>query len=344
MASEKIGFEESLGDNVVGAGRCAGCAACVIACPFMCLEYVDETPSLVKDCQSCGICTRVCPRYEWNQQKVEEHIFGRQRSPTEEFGVFRQLSLAQAVDKRIQKACQDGGLVSALLAFALENKIIEAAVVSGLSPEKPFYAVPRLITSVEEVLECSGTRYTYSPNMLALKEALKQKRTSLAFVGTPCQIQALRKMELVPLKKYVAPIKFTIGLMCTESFTYEGLIETEIKNKLKIAPEQIKKMNIKGKIIIQTKMGGEKTLSLKEAKIYTRQGCHHCQDFSSELADISAGGLGLTGWTFTVIRTDKGQEIFQTAEKAGAIRTKPVDKEGKPWMLLHMLSRRKRKG
>jgi coenzyme F420 hydrogenase subunit beta len=248
------------------------------------------------------------------------------------------------VNKRIQKACQDGGLVSALLAFALENKIIEAAVVSGLSPEKPFYAVPRLITSVEEVLECSGTRYTYSPNMLALKEALKQKRTSLAFVGTPCQIQALRKMELVPLKKYVAPIEFTIGLMCTESFTYEGLIETEIKNKLKIAPEQIKKMNIKGKIIIQTKMGEEKTLSLKEAKIYTRQGCHHCQDFSSELADISAGGLGLTGWTFTVIRTDKGQEIFQTAEKAGAIRTKPVDKEGKPWMLLHMLSRRKRKG
>jgi len=149
-------------------------------------------------------------------------------------------------------------------------------------------------------------------------------------------------MELVPLKKYVAPIKFTIGLMCTESFTYEGLIETEIKNKLKIAPEQIKKMNIKGKIIIQTKTGEEKTLSLKEAKIYTRQGCHHCQDFSSELADISAGGLGLTGWTFTVIRTERGEEIFQAAEKAGTIKTKPIDKQEKPWMLLHLLSRKKR--
>jgi coenzyme F420 hydrogenase subunit beta len=342
MSSEKLGFEESLNEKVINAGRCAGCAACVVVCPFLCLEYSGETPRLVKDCQSCGICPRVCPRYEWDLQKVEEQVFGRNRSQTEEFGVSRRVVLAKSVNNKILEACQDGGLVSALLTFALENKIVEAAVVSGIDQEKPFRAVPKLATTFEEVLKCSGTRYTYSANLLALKEAIKQKKTSLAFVGIPCHIQALRKIELIPLKKYVTPIKFVIGLMCTESFTYKGLIETEVKNKLKISPEQIKKMNIKGKIMIQTKSGEEKVLSLKEAKIHTRQGCHHCQDFSSELADISAGGLGLTGWTFTIIRTQKGEEIFQAAEKAGAIKTKPIDMDAKSWKLLHLLSRKKR--
>ena len=342
MSSEKIGFEESLKSHVVDAGKCAGCAACVVSCPFFCLEYSDGKPKLIKECESCGICLRVCPRYQWNTQEMEKHVFGRQHSGNEPFGVFRRVVLARAVDEEILERCQDGGLVSALLAFALEHNVIEAAVVSGVSSEKPFHPVPQLATTREQILECSGTRYTYSPNMLALQEAAKQKKKAVAFVGTPCQIQALRKMEVARLKKYVAPIKFAIGLMCTESFTYEGLIEEHIKNRLGISPEQIKKMNIKGKIIVETLSGEEKIIPLKEAKAYTRQGCHHCRDFSSELADISAGGLGLTNWTFAVIRTEKGEKIFESAEKAGAITTKPVDKEGKAWRLLHLLSNKKR--
>lgn len=342
MGSEKMGFEESLRSHVVDAGKCAGCAACVVSCPFMCLEYSYGKPKLIKECESCGICLRVCPRYQWSLGEVEKHVFGRQRGEKEAFGIFRRVVLARARDEKILERCQDGGLVSALLAFALEHNMIEAAVVSGIGSGKPFYPVPQLATTRKRILECSGTRYTYSPNILALREAVKQKKKAVAFVGTPCQIQALRKMEMARLKKYVASIKFAVGLMCTESFTYEGLIEAHVKNKLGINPEQIKKMNIKGKIIVETWSGEEKTITLKEAQAYTRQGCSHCRDFSSELADISAGGLGLNNWTFAVIRTEKGEKIFEAAEKSGAITTKPVDKEGKPWKLLHLLSNKKR--
>jgi len=96
---------------------------------------------------------------------------------------------------------QDGGVVTTLVTFALKKGIVDGALLSGVSLDKPFYSMPLLATAPKEVLKCAGTRYTYSPNLLAIQEALKQKRKSLAFVGTPCQIQAIRKMEAAKVAK-----------------------------------------------------------------------------------------------------------------------------------------------
>ncbi len=227
--------------------------------------------------------------------------------------------------------------------FALKNKVADGAIVSGVGEDKPFYPVPRLAITPQEVLECAGTRYTYSPNLLAFQEGVKQKKRSLAFVGTPCQIHALRKIEMFPLKKYANPLRLTIGLMCTESFTYEGLMEKHIQRELGINLHDISKMNIKGKILVTTKNGEINAISLKDAKKYTRKGCASCVDFSAELADISAGGLGLSGWTFIIIRTEKGEELFQSAEKKGLLKTKPVEEERRAYDLLIKLSNRKRR-
>jgi len=131
--------------------------------------------------------------------------------------------------------------------------------------------------------------------------------------------------------------------MCTESFTYEGLMEKLIQKELGINPQDISKMNIKGKILVTTKNGEINAISLKDAKKYTRKSCASCVDFSAELADISAGGLGLSGWTFTIIRTENGEEIFQNAERKGLFKTKPVEEERRAYDLLIKLSNRKRR-
>jgi coenzyme F420 hydrogenase subunit beta len=342
MPQPKLGFDESLQTNVVIKELCSGCGACVLVCPFNCLEYGEENPKLVKKCEACGICPRICPRLELSQRDLEKLAFGREHQLSEEFGVFKRSVIAQATDNAILRACQDGGVVSALLAYAFDTGVIDSAVVSGMSTEKPWFGAPRLILSSKEIPQCAGTRYTYSPSLLALQEAVKQRRQNLAFVGTPCQIQSLRKIEAFPLKKYSGIVKFTIGLMCTECFAYEGLMKKHIEEMLGVNLNDVKKVNIKGKVLVYTKSGQIRTVPLQEAKQYTRKGCFPCMDFSAELADISAGGLGLDGWTFTILRSEKGEKIFNGAETSGAIRTRPVAEEKFASDLLVKLSKRKK--
>ncbi len=342
MSFQKVSFEESLEKNVVSLGKCLGCGACVVTCPFNCLEYKEGKPDVVNECKLCGICAKVCPTNEWSWAETENHVFGRQRMVEEEFGVFRRIVLAQASDEEILRSCQDGGVVTALLTFALENGFIESAVVSGLNEEKPLYPVPKLVATSREILECAGTRYSYSPNILALSEVVKQKHASIAFVGTPCQIRSLRKIQKLGLKKYANPLRFLIGLFCSECFTYEGLLGEYIQGKLGVNLDDVEKINIKGKILVKTRTGMEE-IPLGQARQYARESCRFCDDFSSELADISTGGLGVEGWTFTIIRTETGEDLFSNAEKAGFLNVKAVDEAKKAFDLLIRLSKKKRK-
>ena len=145
------------------------------------------------------------------------------------------------------------------------------------------------------------------------------------------------------MKKPTAPVKYLIGLMCSECFTYNGLMEEHIHKKMGINLSDIRKMNIKGKMLIATD-AGVTPIPLSEIKQYTRKSCSICKDFSSELADISVGGLGLDGWTFTIIRTEKGDELFSAAERAGYLTTKPLEAGSFAMTLLTKLSKKKREG
>lgn len=341
MAIPRVSFEESLWKDVVLAGKCTGCAGCVVSCPIEVVGYAEERPKLVGKCTSCGICAQICPRYKKSLASVDAFVFGRKAKPEEDFGIYRRVLVAKVRDARILRVCQDGGVVTALLIFALENGLIDGAAVSGVSQEKPFYPVPKLALTPREVLECAGTRYSYSPNLLALREGIKLKKESLAFVGTPCQIQALRRMEMLPLKKYAKALSFSIGLLCTESFTYEGLMEKHIQGVMGIDLRDVEKINIKAKVLVTTKSGEVAVIPLKEAKQYAQKTCSLCQDFSAELADISTGGVGLKDWTLTILRTQKGEELFKQAESKGLIETKPVEQEEKALNILTRLSRRK---
>jgi coenzyme F420 hydrogenase subunit beta len=340
-AATKLSFEASLMENVVNSQRCLACGACVISCPFKSLEYSDQNPILSKECKACGICPKVCPQNNPTTSDLEKSVFGRERNQTETFGIHRQLAIAQSTTPDILNVCQDGGVVTALLTYAFEHDLIDAAILSGVSEQKPLLPAPRLVTTAKEAIACSGTRYFYSPNILALDEAIKQKKTRVAFVGTPCQIRALRQMSLAGLRKHVAPIQLEIGLLCSECFDYQGLMENHIAKTMSINPSTIKKMNIKGKMLITTQTGLH-TIPLAEIKPYARKACQHCTDFSSELADISLGGLGLDGWTFAIIRTEKGEQIFNQARTANTIRTRPATEESLALNLLTKLSNKKR--
>jgi coenzyme F420 hydrogenase subunit beta len=257
------------------------------------------------------------------------------------FGSYLRLVTAQTTNPAVRKVAQNGGAVTGLLTFALEKKIIDCAIVSTVSKEKPFCPMPILATTAQEILDSAGTRYTYSPNVQALSEATKQYRRAIAFVGTPCQVAAVRRMREKGLD-FARPVKLLVGLMCSEAFDYEDVMENHIQNNLGIDLRDVRKIQIVADKMIIITNGREIAVPLVTIKKYARKGCERCRDFSSELADISAGGLGLGDWTFVIVRTPVGEQVFARAERVKALITRPVQMDDSPAKLLLRLSRKKR--
>ena len=65
--------------------------------------------------------------------------------------------------------------------------------------------------------------------------------------------------------------------------------------------------------------------------------CHYCIDYVAELADISIGAVGSEdGWTTVIVRSELGQKIYDSAVKAKAIESVPIDtvkKTGLPFVV-----------
>jgi coenzyme F420 hydrogenase subunit beta len=98
-------------------------------------------------------------------------------------------------------------------------------------------------------------------------------------------------------------------------------------------------VNVKGKVLFYTRDGQEHAYSLKAAHEFTRPGCLKCPDFAAEHADISFGGLGQSdGWTLTIIRTDRGEQIWRDAVEAGVIEYRPGREDPAALALLERLS------
>ncbi|EQD28456.1 hydrogenase, partial [mine drainage metagenome] len=88
--------------------------------------HVDEEGGIA-DCtrgeKGCTLCTRACPRFREWETEVDTFLFGRERLSDEVFGVSQEVVLARATDPDVNAAGQDGGLVSAILIYALENDV-----------------------------------------------------------------------------------------------------------------------------------------------------------------------------------------------------------------------------
>lgn len=335
--AKKLGFSE-LYERVVKRGRCTGCGPCSLVCPYEgVLEYVQGKPVLVGKCMNCGVCLKVCPRYELPIDELESLVFGRSRKPNEAFGVYKQVCVARSRDTTILRRGQDGGVVTSLLVSALGSGAIDGTVLSGIDSNRPWLPVPFVATTRQEIIASTGTRYSYSPNLLAIKDALSAGLISVGFVGTTCQIQAVRMIQRAHLRKYANIIAVTIGLFCTESFSYEDLMIKKVKEDLGIPLEDVIKINIKGSVLVYVKDGVQK-ISLKEVKRFSQPSCQYCNDFSVELADVSAGGIGLEGRTLIVIRSEKGMNAFKKAVKSGLLEVREVEKYRPSLELLIKLS------
>ncbi len=354
MSAEKPNWDE-LFTEVVTSGLCTGCSACIVSCPHDVLDYNDqngvyrpfhiEMDGTTDHCThlTCTSCTRACPRFRGWEGEIDMQRYGRIRTDEEVFGIG-DVFLARSTDERLHTAGQDGGFVSTLLSYVLENDIIDAALVSGLEGDgSTWKAEPRVVTTREEVIATAGSRYTYCANLLAYPKAVEAGAERIALVGMGCMASAPGVMQSRKAGKIARRLALTIGLLCSKTFD-DAIFEELFAAKYNIQRQDIAKMNIKGVFQIWMKDGSYQEVPLKEAHAYTRSGCEQCPDFAAEHADLSTGGIGaFADWTLVIVRTDQGRELIAALIAQGLIETKPGDEDPGAIALLHKLARLSRK-
>jgi len=236
--------------------------------------------------------------------------------------------LGWATDEEIRKRGASGGLVTAMLAAALDKKIVDAVVV--LKKINEFEAVPILTKNKEDVIKAAGSLHTVPVNLAWL---LAGKKIKVALPAKPCDAKGVieqAKRNQVDLSNI-----YLVGLNCGGSMHPISAREMlELLYQLK--PEEVVGEEIeKGKLIFYTK-DGEKALpidELEEKGYGRRENCRYCTLKIPRNADLSCGNWGVTGElvgraTFVEINSEKGIAILQNAIDAGLAQIQPAEEKG----------------
>ena len=311
--------------EVLNEGLCTSCGACVEICPY--IKVVKDRVAVIEPCGiSEGKCYDFCPRTPTDIAALNRSVFGEERTDFS-LGSLISIEMAQARDSKIRSSAQYGGVVTALMTYAMELGEIGEAVLTrpfdgGLMPTSV------VIEESSQVLGCATSNYIASATLAGLNKATKQQRVAIGMVGLPCQVLALRKMQASQYDSGANGVKLVIGLFCTWALSYKGLNQF-LKEKLDLS--FIKRLDIPpppANVLVVDTEKGTMEFPLEDMRGFIKPTCGICFDMTSEFADISVGMVeGIEDWNTVIIRTPEAERLVQKAKQEGIIETKPLDEE-----------------
>ena len=335
--------------QVVKDGLCTGCGTCISLCPNEAINltinekkgiYVPELND--GKCNNCGTCYKVCPGHEVDFKQLNSEIFGKEPEDIL-IGNYLNCYIGHSMDYDIRYNSSSGGLVTQFLIFALEEGIIDGALVTRMKKDKPLEPESFIARTREEIIAASKSKYCPVPANIALREILESKEGErFAVVGLPCHIQAIRKAELVN-KKLKERVVLHLGLFCSHPMTFKGT--DFVLQKYRLTKENIAHLDYRGEgwpgyMKIQFKNGNEKHIPRGEYGIFHSLGfftparCALCCDQINELADTSFGDAWLPeleedriGTSVIISRSKSGENLMQHATGKGKLALWNIDEK-----------------
>jgi coenzyme F420 hydrogenase subunit beta len=289
---------------------CSSCMGCISVCPAGTLAYDHERnrPHQITSCVDCKACLDVCPRIPANNQNISSQILG----PC--------ISIKNAKSKIDSIRSQNGGVATALLTAALDEELVDCALVMGQDPWSQ-RSYPRVVYDAKELKKCAGSKYTSNAILEPLKDLIKCTK-NIALVGTPCSVHAMglmRRSSNEFAERVAQKVRFVIGLFCFEA--YDESVIPDISKIIGEPAWRFDGMNIgDGKMTIKLRDGGFRTIPLQHLAEDVKTGCKACADFTAKLSDISIGRMGsASGMSTVIVRTSEGMGLFDIAEDMGLL-------------------------
>ena len=288
-----VGKKENQGqtwikEQVMDQGLCTGCAACVGLCPYQ-KFYRDQT-AIIHECdRTWGRCSAYCPRGQVDLNGLREAMFDPD-DLTPELGAVKGFHMTRASDFQVRDRAQHGGTVTALMALALEQGLIETAVLA--EQEEGYRSKSVAVSDPAQVASLSGSKFAVSPTVAKFNEISQGDPSRIGVVATPCQALSLARMRIYPQpgdEQRVNNLELVIGLFCGWALSWKEL------NRLireKAGSATVKGMDIppsQHRIMELHTEKGTIEIPMEEVQACVRESCRYCYDLTCEFADISVG-------------------------------------------------------
>jgi len=179
---------------------CTACGACLNACPFDAIAWRTDVhgeprPAVnAARCRDCGVCGTACPQMS---PETARH------APLESHACWLQ-------DEKALARCSSGGAAHALGAAVLA----QGGIVFGCAYTEGECRHIRVATDAELAL-LAGSKYVWSDVGHAFRDIRQELADAterpVLFIGTPCQVDGLRKFLKTAA---TSPRLFTADLIC----------------------------------------------------------------------------------------------------------------------------------
>lgn len=159
---------EDLKADVIDVGSCVLCGACYYACPEDIISIEDRKPQINGNCPpECNLCYVACPRTYVSQEVLTRDL---DHKPLGDY-----LRILSARASGVEG--QDGGVVTAILNYILDEKVTENVVVVDKMGDNPWKPESVLTSSVDDVKKAAGTKYSACPVFKVLKDYAKNPKS-----------------------------------------------------------------------------------------------------------------------------------------------------------------------
>ena len=311
-------------------GLCTNCGACVNLCPY--LEVYKDQTIIMDQCEKEeGRCYAFCPRTPTDLESLHRKFFDPDEL-TAELGAVKGFYMTRASDEQIRNLAQHGGTVTALITLALQEGIIDTAILS--ENRGAFLPEGIAVKNHSEVAKRAKSKFVVSPVIAKFNEAAKGDAEKIGMVVTPCQALALAKMRLKPFPSkdnHIYKLRLVVGLFCGWALSWRGLkgmLEQKIGNnsvsRLDIPPSKYHSMEVHT-------MDKNIEISLDEVLPLIRKSCKYCFDMTAEFTDISVGSARCPegwdvarGWNQVITRTEIGEELIHLARTRGLLEFRDI--------------------
>jgi coenzyme F420 hydrogenase subunit beta len=346
--------------DIVSSGRCHGCGACAAAVGSQKIKMSMTAEGYLRP-ESFGHLGRseqeaivgVCSGREVVRTMVPpdlqyHHIWGPIAS----------VETGYASDPQVRYRGSSGGVISAICIFLLETGAVDFVLQTSADPNDPIGNTTRQSLTKEDILGAAGSRYAPSSPLADLDKYLAMGKR-FAFVGKPCDVASLRRLELQD-RRVAELIPFKLAFFCAGVPSRLGT--KRVLDKLGVSEDQISEFSYRGRgwpglTRAVRHDGSEESMDYNSSwgSILNRHlqfRCKVCVEGIGEYADIACADAwyGKDGYpdfteqdgrSLIVARTRQGHALLSQMRQSGVIATDQLDVEQIGEMQPYQMERRR---